>query len=276
MMPSDVDFAFACTKAEGWAGETRDVFEAFLQHDPRGCLVAEEDSRPVGICIATRYRTTGFIGELVVAEGMRRKGIGRRLFGRAVDYLESAGATTICLDADVDAVPLYERMGFKKVCRSLRYAGHAIPRAAPNVRPSHPEDAVEICEIDRRLFGDDRGFFIARDLARHPDLCFVLESSGKITGYIFARPGVGVMSVGPWAACRGIVDAELLLGVLAKRTGAERLRMGILESNFRASELVRACGAFEETAPCWRMILGRGPGLGEHRDLFAIGSAARG
>ena len=41
MTRSDVGFAFACVRSEGWLGETPEVFETFLAHDRRGCWVAQ-------------------------------------------------------------------------------------------------------------------------------------------------------------------------------------------------------------------------------------------
>lgn len=66
MEPSDLNFAAARTAAEGWTGETRHVFEGFYAHDPQGCLVAAMGDRRVGICVATSYGPSGFIGELIV------------------------------------------------------------------------------------------------------------------------------------------------------------------------------------------------------------------
>jgi hypothetical protein len=30
---SDIDFAYSCTSSEGWAGETKEIFETLLNHD---------------------------------------------------------------------------------------------------------------------------------------------------------------------------------------------------------------------------------------------------
>ena len=276
MTPADVQFAFASTVAEGWSGETREVFETFLANDPRGCFVAEYESTPAGICVATRYRTSGFIGELVVAQAMRGRGIGRTLFRTAIEYLKATGIHDIYLDGDLDAVPFYERTGFRRVCRSLRFVGSAKGPLCPGVRSFLPADAPSVCEIDRELFGDDRSDFLERRLALFPGLCFVFESDGRITGYAMGRPGVGVVSVGPWASRGSDADALSLLGAVALRAGPERLRLGVLEANPRAVRVVRSCADMEEQTPCWRMVLGSHDRLGIHADLIAMGSAAKG
>jgi len=73
MTPNDLAFAAGLARAEGWRSETRLSFEDFLAHDPGGCFIAEVDGQPAGMCVATRYRQNGFIGELIVArfEGSR-------------------------------------------------------------------------------------------------------------------------------------------------------------------------------------------------------------
>ena len=276
MTPGDIEFAFACTAAEGWAGETPAVFEAYLAHDPRGCFVADFGTKRAGVCVATRYRRCGFIGELVVVKEFRGHGIGKTLFETSLDYLRSSGMKTVYLDGDLEAVPFYERMGFRKITRSLRFVGSLRGAAGPGVRPARLADTRRICEIDRELFGDDRAFFIEHRLVAHPDLCFVSETAGEVSGFIMARPGVGVLSVGPWTAGRSDHEAVGLLETLASAPVAGRLRMGVLEMNSRALNLVRSMRVFKEETPSWRMVLGPDERLAFHEDLIAIGSAAKG
>ena len=80
----DLCFAAECTSAEGWVSENIDVLESFYLNDPQGCLVAEENGRQLGICIATSYGTCGFIGEVIVRPEARGKGIGAALLNRGV------------------------------------------------------------------------------------------------------------------------------------------------------------------------------------------------
>jgi len=84
MVSSDLDFALRCANAEGWLSETREVFETFLAYDRNGCFVAEHDSQRIGICVATRYKKNGFIGELIVIHAMRNRGFGKRLMQHAM------------------------------------------------------------------------------------------------------------------------------------------------------------------------------------------------
>jgi len=283
MKPEDIDFATGLTHAAGWASESLDAFAAFHAHDPHGCFIAEAGGEKAGVCVATRYARNGFIGELIVSRPMRLLALGQLLFQRALDYLLAGGTENIYLDGDLNAVSFYEKMGFRKVCRSLRFQGKVRGKKHAGVRHLQPEDLDRLCAQDGELFGDDRGFFLRRRAASFPRMCLVAERQGEITGWIMARPGDGVLAVGPWAVLASDV-AVPLLEHLASEHGTEALRVGVLEKNAEAARLLRSWPGLQEGIHSWRMV--RGPSdplagdhqgrLGEHPALYAIGSGAKG
>ncbi len=281
MTGEDIDFATALTRAAGWASESMDSFAAFLEHDPAGCFLAEASGEKAGVCIATRYERSGFIGELVVSRPLRLLGIGQLLFQRALDYLLAAGLETLYLDGDLNAVSYYEKMGFRKLCRSLRFRGKFKGRKHDHIRFLRPGDMDRLCALDRELFGDDRSFFLRRRLATFPRNCLVAERGGEIRGWIMARPGDGLLAVGPWAALAP-EEAAPLLEHLASEHGTEALRVGVLDTNSEAVRLLRAWPGLQEGIHSWRMVRRDGDAaglqglLGDHPALYAIGSGAKG
>ena len=54
------------------------------------------------------------------------------------------------------------------------------------------------------------------------------------------------------------------------------LRIGVLETNTKAIELLRSLNMEESPDPPWRMVLGPKGNLGLSDQLYAIGSAAKG
>jgi len=133
MRATDLDFAAACTATEGWRTETRSEFEGVLEYDSAGAFVAERAGKRIGICAAVSYGRHGFVGELIVLPDERGKGVGGSLMGNALDHLAARGAESVLLDAVPAAAPLYERMGFRHICASLRFDMPAsqIPQPAP-------------------------------------------------------------------------------------------------------------------------------------------------
>jgi len=276
MQISDFDFAAACTAAEGWASETRETFEGFWIHDPEGCFIAEEKGRPLGLCIATPYEKAGFIGELIVTEDMRGRGIGQQLLEHAIAYLRSQYIESIYLDGVVEAISLYERLGFRKICRSLRFASKIPFRLNPHVRPMNVKDLATAAALDYLAFGDDREFFLNRCHSLHPELCKVLVRNEKITGFIMGRRGHDVIAVGPWVVREGVTESGDLLASLAAEARDTRLRIGVLETNTAAVTLLRNLELEESPNPPWRMVLGTLNDLGLSDQCYAIGSAAKG
>ena len=276
MTTADIDFATALTRAAGWASESMDVFGAFLESDPRGCFIAEAGSERAGVCVATKYVTNGFIGELIVSNPMRVLGVGPLLFQHALEHLSTGQMENIYLDGDLNAVSYYESMGFRKICRSLRFRGKIKGKKHAHVRRLCPDDIEPLCAIDRELFGDDRGFFLRQRAESFPELCLVSEKEGQLSGWIMARPGDGLLAVGPWAALHGQEEAASLIEHLANENGTAVFRIGALEKNLTAAWLLRFLPGLQETIHSWFMVKGEAERLGNHPALFAIGSGAKG
>ncbi len=276
MTEDDLAFAFECTSSEGWQGETIETFRALLRHDPRGCFIAESSGTRIGICIATKYRNNGFIGELVVIKEMRGIGAGRALFDHSISYLQEQNLKNIFLDGDIGAVHIYKKSGFRKVCRSLRFNGQIKGEPGGSVKVAVPGDLEAVCNIDEQLFGDDRSFFLKYRYSMFPELLHVAEVKGEICGYIQAQPGNGVLSVGPWAVINRAISPLVLLKSLSHHVGDVTMRIGVLEANTDAVELMRSVSSFEEREYSWRMVLGQSENLGTSKSLYATGSAAKG
>jgi ribosomal protein S18 acetylase RimI-like enzyme len=276
MQAADLAFAAQCTANEGWVSETLASFEAFYLHDPNGCLLAEYSGCPIGVCIATPYGRSGFIGELIVHPEARRKGVGAALLNRAVEYLRQHRVETVYLDGVVQAVPLYERNGFRKVCRSLRFSGTLEGRMHPDVRPMQASDLSAVFALDRQAFGADRSFFLARRLELFPELCQMMIEDDKLVGFILGRCGEGWAAAGPWVLAQGAHQPIRLLESLASTAGNVSVSIGVLETNHESVALIHSLGfTLREDSP-WRMALGPSSDLGASPLCFAVGTAAKG
>jgi len=102
---------------------TWDEFEVIdlYRNDPDSCLVAERDGRVVGFVLATVIdkrnspRRYGYLVWFGVAESLRGKGIGRRLFAAFRKTMEEGGARMLLVDTEArnaDALRFFEKCGF--------------------------------------------------------------------------------------------------------------------------------------------------------------------
>jgi ribosomal protein S18 acetylase RimI-like enzyme len=276
MRDDDLDFAASCTRGEGWVSETREVFEAFYAHQPQGCFVAEENGQQVGVCVVTNYGASAFLGELIVVPEHRGKRLGASIMQHAIEALEQDGVQNVLLDGVPRAIPLYERLGFQKICRSLRFLGALRGVFSTHVRAMEREDLGVVARIDQEAFGADRRFFIERCLRIHPDLCRVLVEGGEVTGYVLGQPANGGLRIGPWVVRPGSEHAAQLPPSLLPPGREVTAGLGVLETNAAAIKIVRAMGFQEQENPPWRMVRGPSGNLASSDSLYAVGSAAKG
>lgn len=276
MQSADLDFAAGCARDVGWASTIQEDFEGFLQYDPNGCFVAEMGGERIGVCIAINYGASGFIGNLIVIEEMRRRGIGTRLLEHAVEYLRSCGTQNVLLDGVPAAISLYERAGFRKICRSLRFAGQMRGQPHSDVRSIQAEDFEALIKLDRRAFGADRSFFLKHRWSLFPELGRIMCRNGEIAGFAMGRYGREVMTVGPWVVTKDVERPGALIEDLAMEVADLPINMGVLGTNLTAVATIRALGFCEHREPSWRMVLGSSGHLGSSDWSYAIGSPAKG
>ncbi len=275
--PADILFAESLTQKENWRSETAQEIKTFFEFDPAGCLIAEIDSHPVGICIATTYQKSGFIGELIVSPQARRAGIGRQLMLTAMQYVQNKSIHPVYLDAVLKAVPLYESLGFRKATRSLRFFGQVPAFPSSDIFPITIKELPAILEIDHRVFGEDRSFFLKQRIQNYPRLNYFWKDDRGIQSYLFARQGRGGwITLGPWVSLLPPTESLPLLLHFQHQIGNQPFSMGVLASNLPVTQLIVQNGMMPQPDPPIRMALHTQENLGSSHQNYAIGSPAKG
>jgi len=270
----DIDFALSLTSGEGWS-DIRSDFENLISYSPTAVFVGEKHGRRVGMVSAVSYGMLGFIGSLIVVRDCRNKGHGTSFMKHAIGHLRGLGVKTLMLDAVEAAIPVYRKLGFSTVCRSLRMKGVVEARRTDNVRPMTRRDLSTVLVIDRAHFGADRSHFLKRTWALFPEFCKTLCIGKTVQGYVMGSPRNDFIRVAPWIVNEGVHRGEDLLGELAAQSGGKALRMGVLERDSTTVELLNTLG-FEEVSSSYRMVQGDPAVAGLSQGIHAIGSPAKG
>jgi len=273
----DVIFATSLTHIAKWHSETKTELLSYFDYDMNGCFLAELNGENAGFCITTAYKKNGFIGALIVSPAYRNQGIGKLLVQEAIRFLNLKKIVRIFSDSVTEAVPLYKRIGFREVCRSLRFFGTIEPVSNPQVSKISQNDLEQIYKIDKFFFGDDRSFFLARRLENYPHLCLKLVKDSKIHAYLFGREGEGGwIHVGPIVSLMDSLETFSILRAFQEIIGYQPFSIGVLETQREMVINLIQAGVKPNPEPPTRMILGEGPNLGSDPNCFAIGSPSKG
>jgi GNAT superfamily N-acetyltransferase len=168
-----------------------------------------------GAVVLTRWAADyAAVGMMLVAARYERRGLGRALLEH---LLRVAGDdATVTLFATDMGRPLYEKLGFKPVRRSVSFIGRFRPSSSDNskkrgapglagsVRGATEADLPDILALDRAAFGADRGQFLTR-MPAFADQIAVFEADGP-AGQGAAGPGIA----GYAAAWRNNPDSTVI------------------------------------------------------------------
>ena len=173
------------------------------------------------------------------------------------------------LDATPQGRPLYEKFGFVAeydIERWLLERPEA-NRVGTGGAGGGPGAIEDVLQLDRELFGADRGALLRSLSTAAPDFTLVATRDGAVAGYTFGRRGSRADHLGPWMARTEDVAATLLDEFL-RRSGRELVSVDCVRRNLWAIPLVKARG-FALSRPLTRMFRGRNAFPGDPGSLCA-------
>jgi len=272
----DVTWAVRLTDLENW-GYTRADLERLLALEPGGCFVARLGGKRVGITCSTSYGKLAFIGAVIVDPKARGKHVGDALMRATLAYLDGKGVETVRLNAYLNVIPFYERLGFRGEYENVRYHGKvAAGGTSTGPRPATPDDLGAIAHFDSFYFGASRERLLARLLTEFRKDFLVVRDDGGVRGYIVANADGESAEVGPWVVNPTLPDvAGDLLHTLLHRLGPTRIGLAAPAPNRhheRMAEELRLETAFRTL----RMYRGRDAYHGLPEGIFALAGLEKG
>jgi GNAT superfamily N-acetyltransferase len=225
--PDDLRRCVALADDRGWLPE-RAKWSLLLAASEVFGADAPDGRGLAGAVVLTRWGPDlAAVGMMLVASRYGRRGIGRVLMEH---LLGAAGErATVTLFATEMGRPLYEKLGFVPVRRSVSFVGRFRPpprrpapfnRPAPfapsaSVRPAEEGDWPALYALDAAAFGADRGRILSR-LPGFAERIAVCTDGDRVAGYGAAwRNGPASTVIGPLVAPDGAA-ARLLVTELAR------------------------------------------------------------
>jgi len=269
--------AYQLIQNEGWTVSEQDfrTLLAFTGTHAFMILIREE---VIGMIVAIGYDTFGFLGNLIVSPSFRHKGYGTLLLQKAITSLSDMNIAMIMLDAVPQAVPLYQRLGFQSICKSLRFRGklsHEETGYLPNLTEKMTSGNFgDVISLDRQVFGADRSDLLKTQFKLYSQFCHTIYRDGKISGYIMATPYQDLLKIGPWICTEQESTPEILLQQVSSSMPASDIYLGILEKTTKSVDIMHRLNISMQFHSM-RMTFGEAH-LPHSSGMFAIGGPDRG
>lgn len=218
----DFEFAVQLTDTMDWNLVEED-FEFMMDLEPEGCFMAIEDSEKIGVTTTISYGQVGWVGNVIVSEEHRRRGIGALLVKHSLDYLASKGVGSVGLYAYPHLVSFYERAGFEKDSTLVVLKRKASSKSAKNLGKIRTRHLQKIIDLDALCFGASREKLLKPILSNTANLCYSKVEGKRVLGFIVAKTYSGMAEVGPMVCRQGREDAafDLLKTTLTNLKGFE-------------------------------------------------------
>ena len=258
MRREEIALAIEWAAQEGWNPGLHDA-ACFHAADPDGFMLAELGTQPVGCISAVSYAGRfGFIGLYIVAPAWRGRGIGHRLWARAMTRL---AGQPIGLDGVPAQQDNYRRSGFRLEWTNVRFAGTA--RHSGQARPEQivPLAAVDfeaLCRDDRRVFPAPREAFLRAWIAMPEATGLAWMVQGNLAGWGVIRRCRQGHKIGPLVADEPQIADALYTALCDQVPAGDEVYLDVPMPNANAVALAQAHGLHSvfETA---RMYAGPAP-----------------
>jgi ribosomal protein S18 acetylase RimI-like enzyme len=278
MQPADIPFAVRLTNEEKW-GVTHTDLERLIRLNPRGCFVAYDGIRKLGITTTTAYgKKLAWIGNVIVHRNYRRRHIGRALVGQATLHLQKTGVQHIALYCYKEQMSFYEKLGFVRDKPFLRLRRNAanVGHLGKESNLQRPPLMVKLLAADMQAFGADRSKLIRAVLA--DDAGWILGSSRGISSicYLMVKESTDECELGPWICLhpsRG--EPSRMIRQALIRVGNVPAEVGCLLANRPAMRTLRMNG-FRVIRQGYRMFFQERTKIGDDNAQYGLGFLDKG
>jgi GNAT superfamily N-acetyltransferase len=258
-------------QAAGWKVYRWALLDAMRAPHAR-IYLAEELGRVIGIGSGIAYGPLGVVGNMVVSATHRGRGVGRRVLGAVIAFLEERGCRQLELYATAEGQRLYAHYGFEltgpSVAASIpRRIAHALPSDGIAIERAGPGDLQPLAAYDAPRFGADRSPILAAALADRERPVLVAKRVGALLGYAVLRPDG--TRLGPFVADEPNVAGALVAAAVSLAPEVEALGAQLPGENLAGIGWLKRIGASIEP---WDGRMRRGSGV-ERRDDTIYGSA---
>ena len=241
MKTTDFRWVIELTSKEHWGFGIRDL-KRMVALDPKGCLVAVLDGRPIGLTTTISYgKKLAWIGNVVVDRKHRGAGIGTSLVQSAITHVLRSHVKRIGLNAYPENESMYERLGFRTVDGFVRLSISRETGKPANESPKIPFG--QIMKLDKRAFGADRTRLLQHLLREFPRGWTWTLKGAEVSGYSIVKEYQDSSEIGP-SVCQD-VNQERIARLLQSSIALARkwpLELSIPESNWTVLEAVTRLG----------------------------------
>lgn len=201
--------AWCLSREAGWPHRTEDWALALSLSDG---VVALDGEEVVGTAMATVFGDVVMLNMIIVAAGMRGRGLGRRLMD---EMMARAAGREMRLVATSDGMPLYRKMGFVEVGEIVQHQGIACaaPSVPLNVAPGGPQDVGRLAAMDAKASRLERARLL-RAIAETGEVLLAARGFAMLR-----RFGRGLV-LGPLVAADDQNAQALMVAAAARHVGA--------------------------------------------------------
>ncbi len=239
----DVPEILELRRGVGW-GAHEWALRLAIEPESARCFVVEDASgRLVGVGSGVAYPPLGFVGNMIVAEGHRRRGIGGAVLESVAAFLEQMGCTRMELFATDDGRPLYAAYGFELIepgsrARLTRAMASATSDVA--VVDASADVLNDLVAYDAARFGGERRDLLKLMLNDEVRPTLLATRDGSIVGFGWLRAEDD--RIGPWLAEDPGVAAAILAEAFRRLPDRDELTTNLPMSNTAGLAWLRAHG----------------------------------
>jgi GNAT superfamily N-acetyltransferase len=265
---ADLPVIGALREAVGWTIHEWALRAVLGRAEARCVVVVNDLDRIVGVGSGISYGALGVVGNMVVAEDHRRRGVGAAILDGVVSFLAGeSGCIRLELNATDEGRPLYERQGFESIGTSATARiGRGIrlqPDGSIAMRRAGASDLDAIATYDRPRFGGDRRHILQLLVSEATSPFLLAEREGEAVGYACVH--IDAPRIGPFVADDPSVAETLGHGAFELAPGIDELRLNLPPGNRAGAEWLRALGV--EVDP-WQGRMARGPQIPRREDTI--------